>query len=221
MLALRTGASTVQNCQMGRGRTTCALVISLLVSTIAHRAEELLVADMSTSFISTAGSDAITVDDDSDSVIDGAKDAMDNREDQLWLAGEYRSIIQLVGVLAHGKLAKKLTDRAIDACDQVQNLRTAIYDARLRANNAEPGSKKNQHLTRVYANYLQRYGYLIVFTSYLLEKAQAGLEGGAFDDVEDSRSVASSTLTTGRFPSFAAYLKPRREIQVIMSQKPQ
>jgi len=42
-------------------------------------------------------------------------------------AGEYKLILQLVGVLSHGKVAKKLADRAIDLMEDVQNLRKAIY----------------------------------------------------------------------------------------------
>lgn len=50
----------------------------------------------------------------------------------LWLlmvmTGEYKTILQLVGVLSHGKVAKRLTDRAIDLMQDVQNLRKAIYE---------------------------------------------------------------------------------------------
>ena len=45
----------------------------------------------------------------------------------LW-TGEYKTILQLVGVLSHGKLAKRLTDHAIDLMQDVQNLRKAIYE---------------------------------------------------------------------------------------------
>ena len=43
-------------------------------------------------------------------------------------AGEYKTILQLVGVLSHGKIAKNLTDRAIDLMQDVQNIRKAIYE---------------------------------------------------------------------------------------------
>ena len=42
--------------------------------------------------------------------------------------GEYKTILQLVGVLSHGKIAKRLTDQAIDLMQDVQNLRKAIYE---------------------------------------------------------------------------------------------
>lgn len=45
-----------------------------------------------------------------------------------WTKGEYKTILQLVGVLSYGKVAKRLTDRAIDLMQDVQNLRKAIYE---------------------------------------------------------------------------------------------
>lgn len=42
--------------------------------------------------------------------------------------GEYKVILQLVGILSHGKTAKRLTDGAIDLMQDVQNLRKAIYE---------------------------------------------------------------------------------------------
>lgn len=42
-------------------------------------------------------------------------------------AGEYKTILRLVGILPYGKIAKRLCDRAIDSVDGVQNLRKAIY----------------------------------------------------------------------------------------------
>jgi hypothetical protein len=43
-------------------------------------------------------------------------------------SGEYKTILQLVTVLRHGKEGKHLTDRAINAMDGVQNLRKAVYE---------------------------------------------------------------------------------------------
>ena len=43
-------------------------------------------------------------------------------------SGEYKTILQLVGVLSHGRHAKRLADRAIDTMQDVQNLRKAIYE---------------------------------------------------------------------------------------------
>ncbi len=97
----------------------------------------------------------VTQSAEEDAAFGQPKDNLDNREGDLWLQGEWRTILQLVGVLSHGKLAKKLTDRAIDRMEAVQNLRKAIYDSKLRADNAERGTKKYKHLSTVFTNYLQ------------------------------------------------------------------
>ena len=47
----------------------------------------------------------------------------------IWTAvGEYKIILQLVGLLSHGKLSKGIADRAINAMEDVQNLRRAVYE---------------------------------------------------------------------------------------------
>ncbi|KIR34499.1 hypothetical protein I352_02746 [Cryptococcus deuterogattii MMRL2647] len=45
-----------------------------------------------------------------------------------YLNGEYKTILQLVTVMSHGKEAKRITDRAINLMEGVQNLRKAIYE---------------------------------------------------------------------------------------------
>lgn len=252
--ALQTGSACVFNCQMGRGRTTTGMVIASLVSTVWHYGDQLVSSyEMSGSIVlpsansTTTISSATTNDEDDDDSFGQPKDNLDNREDDLWLQGEWRTILQLVGVLSHGKLAKKLTDRAIDRMEAVQNLRKAIYDSKLRADNAEPGTKKHKHLSTVFTNYLQRYGYLITFANYLLEKGEAdgfvpllaGLGGPAMEiegagageegakvvrgrSESMSSQVSTSTMATSytegrRFPSFLGWLQPRREIGNILA----
>jgi len=46
----------------------------------------------------------------------------------LFAVGEYKTILQLVGLLSHGKLSKGIADRAINAMEGVQNLRKAVYE---------------------------------------------------------------------------------------------
>jgi hypothetical protein len=89
------------------------------------------------------------------------------------LNGEFRIILQLIAVLQFGKQAKALTDRAIDACAHVQNLRTVIYDYKLRVEACEAG-RKQEALMGVAVNYLVRYFYLIVFADYLCENRGGG-----------------------------------------------
>ena len=73
------------------------------------------------------------------------------------MQGEYRCILQLVGVLSNGKIAKSLTDRVIDRMETIQNLRKAISLIKLRADSAEPNSPKQQQLQVAFHNYLGRY----------------------------------------------------------------
>ena len=87
--------------------------------------------------------------------------------------GEYKTILQLVGVLSHGKIAKRLTDRAIDLMQDVQNLRKAIYEFvlshfaslsliwffwgfsyKLKVDACEKGSSKERKLRNITVNYL-------------------------------------------------------------------
>lgn len=51
------------------------------------------------------------------SVYDSVSLTWDGRDTDPYLAGEYKVVLQLVGVLPHGKTAKKLVDRAIDNCE--------------------------------------------------------------------------------------------------------
>ncbi|KAJ3046238.1 hypothetical protein HDV00_000050 [Rhizophlyctis rosea] len=161
----RVAASTdiMFNCQMGRGRTTTGMVITCLMEMIVGNSSVL--------------QHALLHEDDDDNFHQFA--ALDTEESvrARYLDGEYKVILQLIAVLAHGKLSKRLTDRAIDACDHIQNLRSAIFDYRLRTEALEPGSRKRAVLEEVGLNYLVRYFYLIVFADYLLE-VWAGWKGG-------------------------------------------
>jgi Inositol hexakisphosphate len=100
------------NCQMGRGRTTTGMITACLIA--------------STKNWQGKGTDDRVVDDGVGMEI---YDPMDGpSEEEAYLAGEYKTILKLVGVLSHGKVAKRLTDRAVDLMQDVQNLRKAIYE---------------------------------------------------------------------------------------------
>ncbi|KAF7295972.1 hypothetical protein MKEN_01411800 [Mycena kentingensis (nom. inval.)] len=149
---LPTVGDFVFNCQMGRGRTTTGMVAACLIATIVKWDGKEPQFDVE----ETADSETIY-------------DSMDGpSEEEAYLAGEYKIILQLVGVLSHGKLAKRLADRAIDLMQDVQNLRKAIYDYKLKVDACERGSAKEQKLRNVGVNYLFRYGSLIVFANYLI-----------------------------------------------------
>ncbi|WVQ79454.1 hypothetical protein IAT38_001552 [Cryptococcus sp. DSM 104549] len=53
--------------------------------------------------------------------------------------------------------AKRVTDRAINVMEGVQNLRKAVYDFKLQVDAAEPGSAKHKAQTTRAMNYLYRY----------------------------------------------------------------
>ena len=112
---------------MGRGRTTTGMVSACLIASTLkweHRNESLI----------------------EDNIPLEVYDPMDGpSEEEAYLAGRltyfyvwlilthrvsggYKTILHLVGVLSHGKVAKRLTDRAIDLMQDVQNLRKAIYE---------------------------------------------------------------------------------------------
>ncbi|KAG2141169.1 inositol hexakisphosphate-domain-containing protein [Suillus bovinus] len=163
------------NCQMGRGRTTTGMVTACLISTTMNwQGEE----------------NYIDGQEDPDSI---EYDSMDGpSEEQAYRQGEYKTILQLVGVLSHGKIAKWLTDRAIDLMQDVQNLRKSIYDYKLKVEALEKGSAKQRKLMNVAVNYLYRYGTLIVFANYLIElREMQGRETRGFSDwLREHREIA-------------------------------
>ncbi|KIJ13397.1 hypothetical protein PAXINDRAFT_170473 [Paxillus involutus ATCC 200175] len=147
------------NCQMGRGRTTTGMVTACLISTVMNWTEEENVDTPEEA--NMVGYDAI----------DGPS------EEEAYLQGEYKTILHLVGVLSHGKVAKRLTDRAIDLMQDVQNLRKAIYDYKLKVEACVKGSAKQRKLMNLAVNYLFRYGTLIVFCNYLIEMREPSSQG--------------------------------------------
>ncbi|KAI0360175.1 hypothetical protein OH77DRAFT_1394828 [Trametes cingulata] len=171
------------NCQMGRGRTTTGMVTACLIATTVtweHERENLL------------------KDEDQNANALEQYDSIDGpSEEEAYLQGEYKVILQLVSVLSHGKLAKRLTDRAIDQMQDVQNLRKAIYDYKLKVEACEKGSPKHRKLMDLGVNYLYRYGTLIVFANYLVEMRE-----GKTEEV-----------------SFPAWLQERREITMLLGRR--
>ncbi|KAL0953290.1 hypothetical protein HGRIS_004539 [Hohenbuehelia grisea] len=125
------------NCQMGRGRTTTGMITACLIAT--------------TIGWDTHGVVEAEGQDDADEMYD----SMDGpSEEEAYLQGEYKTILQLVGVLSHGKIAKRLADKAIDLMQDVQNLRKAIYDYKLKVEACPKGSLKEQKLRSITVNYL-------------------------------------------------------------------
>lgn len=158
--------SWVFNCQMGRGRTTTGMIAAALVANILLSPQS--VAELTSAPANSAsGAGELTWE----------SHAWDGREAEPYLAGEYKMTLQLVGVMQYGRAAKQLADVAIDRCDAVQNLRRAVYDFKLRAEAAPPGSAKAHKIFEVALNYLYRLCTLYVFANFLLEKKRAVEQG--------------------------------------------
>ncbi|KAI9453330.1 inositol hexakisphosphate-domain-containing protein [Russula earlei] len=151
--AYESAGDFIFNCQMGRGRTTTGMVTACLIATTMNLKRDEC----------TSGIDPDSVAEDFDSV-DGPS------EEEAYLQGEYKVILHLVGVLSYGKIAKRLTDSAVDLMQDIQNLRRAIYDNKLKVEACAKGSAKHTKLFNLAVNYLYRYGVLIVFANYLIER---------------------------------------------------
>ncbi|WVR08265.1 hypothetical protein IAU60_005312 [Kwoniella sp. DSM 27419] len=170
------GTDFVFNCQMGRGRTTTGMTVAALIATIESEDE---------------GIDPAVSDDDMDESEEGMPEATQ------FLNGEYKTILQLVTVMSHGKEAKRITDHAINVMEGVQNLRKAVYDFKLQVDAAEPGSAKHKAQFTRAINYLYRYGALIVLANFLLETKEQGIPlnnadfPGWFEQHREIKSVLS------------------------------
>lgn len=95
----------------------------------------------------------------------------------LLLAGNYKLILNLIGLLPHGRSAKVRVDACIDKCSHIQNLRECILDY----------SKKEPERG---LNYLIRYFYLIAFAEYLIEERQETFTNWLNDRREITNLVA-------------------------------
>ena len=98
-------------------------------------------------------------------------------------------------------------DAAIDACDHLQNLRSAIYDYKLRRAVYNEADKAYAHLTAIGTNYLVRYFYLIVFACYLMEMRHTAKTQAAPQTQEATVKMAEP---------FSLWLSHRREIQNLL-----
>ncbi|KAI7872941.1 inositol hexakisphosphate-domain-containing protein [Spinellus fusiger] len=194
------------NCQMGRGRTTTGMVTACLMSMVLKNDS---LVDMNSSFIIDASSEATPM-----STLGLNNKEMDeaHQERERYLDGEYKVILQLVSVLTFGKLAKRLTDQAINMCDHMQNLRRAIYDYKLRLEAIEDRkSKKWSATNEVAVNYLVRYFYLVVFANYLLEEMDI-----CDEETESDKEDTTSDKTPRKMTTFKTWINGRREISNII-----
>lgn len=210
------GVDVIFNCQMGRGRTTTGMIVASLLSMILSNDA---IGDMADSFMVDSSSTSIINPFNPNSNYENEDESYDERE--RYQNGEYRIILQLVSVLTYGKLAKRLTDQAINTCDHMQNLRKAIYDYKLRIEAmTDQGSKKWRAAREVALNYLVRYFYLVVFANYLLEEMGTTLDNDE-DDLDDAsmdqQEKSTAFKEARKLTTFKEWLKGRREIVNIIS----
>ncbi|KAJ3117238.1 hypothetical protein HDU96_007497 [Phlyctochytrium bullatum] len=208
------------NCQMGRGRTTTGIVTTCLLEMILGRDKLVLQfmehqqqLDADNYPPASASSLPTPITPSASAAVDE-----DHRMRERYLAGEYKLVLQLLGVLENGRLAKKLTDKAVDLCDHMQNLRSAIYDYKLRVEALEVGSRKYTLLKEVAINYLVRYVYLIIFADFLLEERSgaAFLSGNnTFTNLDSPTPGSDMVPQTIVARKFSEWLDERREIQNI------
>ncbi|KAG8824150.1 hypothetical protein FRC17_009172 [Serendipita sp. 399] len=214
---LSTAGDLVFNCQMGRGRTTTGMVCASLVATVLY-------GDYRLEANAGNGSESPPLP-----IIDGDGAS----EETAYLNGEYKIILQLVGLLSHGKLAKRLADASIDRMDDVQNLRKAVFDYKLKVAATDKARSPGRYntLLGVGINYLYRYGTLIVFANYLVEMrmrmdadAAAGVDQGGRLDVAltSNREEESFENPVGKakaLPTFPAWLEQRREVRTLLGKR--
>lgn len=202
-----------------RGRTTTGMIIACLMGMVLHNDT---VFDMTSSYIVDSSLPVLHANNDNDNefspnTLTDDAEAEEHNSRTRYLNGEYKIILQLIGVLTFGKLAKRLTDQAVDLCDHMQNLRKAIYDYKLRVEGAETtGTRKWLGLREVGLNYLIRYFYLIVFADYLLEEMsrETNDEGLSGEDVFGGATERLSSQQ--KVLSFSQWLAERREITNII-----
>ncbi|KAI9913867.1 hypothetical protein PsorP6_006652 [Peronosclerospora sorghi] len=147
--------AVICNCQMGRGRTTTALVCIYILRVVL---EDSAVALASSSSTPSPLEQILNVR------------ATDHRRHSAANTGDFIVMRKLVKTLVNGAESKLLVDYAIDQCDHMQNLRDCISQCRdLAVDRDLPSAKRDFFMLRA-VNYLERYFYLVCFASYVLEE---------------------------------------------------
>ncbi|KAG6965702.1 hypothetical protein JG688_00007088 [Phytophthora aleatoria] len=143
--------AVICNCQMGRGRTTTALVCVYMLRVVLEDS-----ASSSSSLLKE---------------ILGTR-GTGHRRHSAAITADFVVIRKLLKTLDNGSDCKLLVDYAIDQCEHMQNLRDCISQCRdLAVDRDLPSSKRDFFMLRA-VNYLERYFYLVCFASYLLEERE-------------------------------------------------
>lgn len=147
----------VFNCQMGKGRTTTGMVVACLVKDLVFGQD---------------GGRQYTLKQVDRSEIPDEEEALEE-EHRL---GNYQALERLYKYLPEARAAKAHLDHVIDLCGEpssggtgLQNLRECIQWAEQKFN-FEPRAKK-PFWKQMGSNFIERYLYLVIFTTYLIERA--------------------------------------------------
>lgn len=122
--------------------------------------------------------------------VENKKQSMDN----IYRDGNYKLILRLVSVLTNGKANKQRIDDVIDACAILQNLRSAIYDYKVKAETESNPKHLRESAYQTAKNYLVRYFYLIVFNEFLIEQQNATKKWQTFEEWLKERSEITNLL---------------------------
>ncbi|CAN8267845.1 unnamed protein product [Cochlearia groenlandica] len=148
------------NCQMGRGRTTTGMVIATLV------------------YFKRTGASGFPRNNSFGRIYKAGENVTFNlpNSEEAIRRGEYAVVRSLIRVLEGGVEGKRQVDKVIDKCASMQNLREAIATYRssiLR----QPDEKKREAALSFFAEYLERYYFLICFAVYLHSEGSFLLSG--------------------------------------------
>ncbi|TMW60709.1 hypothetical protein Poli38472_000751 [Pythium oligandrum] len=146
------------NCQMGRGRTTTALVCIFMIRLALH--------DVRVRALDSNEQPSSTLE----RVLEIDNSPEETRRQSSSVKGDFLVIRKLCETLSNGPEAKRLVDYAVDKCEHLQNLRECIAQCRNLAMDRELSSAKHDTYMLRAVNYLERYFYLICFASYVLEE---------------------------------------------------
>uniref|UniRef100_K3W7D3 Tyrosine specific protein phosphatases domain-containing protein n=1 Tax=Globisporangium ultimum (strain ATCC 200006 / CBS 805.95 / DAOM BR144) TaxID=431595 RepID=K3W7D3_GLOUD len=164
-----TKTAVICNCQMGRGRTTTALVCTYMLRIVLEDC--------------AAQQNAPSAEGKAPSMLEqicGTKHLHTLRRQSSAVNGEFVVIRKLLHTLDNGDDCKLLVDYAVNQCEHMQNLRECIAQCRDLAMENDLTSAKRDHFMLRAVNYLERYFYLICFASYLLEERAHGFQGTIF-----------------------------------------
>ena len=97
--------------------------------------------------------------------------------EESFLNGNYKAVIDLIHAfychdVGQGLELKKIVDQAIDACDDIQNIREAIYECKVLSETPDvcDDNRPPEYWRKRGLNYLERYVMIIVFAQYLKEQ---------------------------------------------------